>query len=140
MHLRRAMLLFALVLGLSAMAAAVTRPRHVSHPRPRPAPPSVPARVAPPPVHVRFSDRGRPRRRSIEAGRRAIVTISVRRPGQVDVAGLGLTASAEPLTPARLDVLAPKRGRFSVLYTPAGELAARRLGALVVSTRSSDSR
>ena len=133
------MLLFALVLGLSAMAAAVTR-RDVSHPRPRPAPPTVPARAVPPPIRVRFTDRGRTRRRRIEAGRRAIVTVSVRHPGQVDVAGLGLTASAEPLTPAQLDVLAPKPGRFSVLYTPAGELAARRLGALLVSRRSSGSR
>jgi hypothetical protein len=138
MHLRRAMLLFAIVLGLAAMAAALTRPP-AERANPRPAPPrsAVPARTPRLPAEVRLDTARRPRTRVVRAGRRTIVTVDVKDPGQVELAGLGLTASAEPLTPARFDVLAPKAGRYEVLYTPAGELASRRAGVLKVSSGGS---
>jgi hypothetical protein len=133
MHLRRAMLLFAIVLGLAAMAAALTRPPAQRAPAPPKAPsPSLAIRETRPAAQVRFDAALKPRTRSIEAGRRTVVTVDVEHPGQVELEGLDLTAAAEPLTPARFDVLALRAGRHEVLYTPAGELASRRSGVLRV--------
>jgi hypothetical protein len=127
------MLLFAIVLGLAAVAAAVTRPPAPRAPTPATAgSPSPPARETTPTTQVHFDAAGRKRTRSIQAGRRSVVTVAVEDPGQVELDGLGLTANAEPLTPARFDVLALRAGRHDVLYTPAGEIASRRLGVLRV--------
>ena len=137
MHLRRALMLFALVLGLAALAAAGSRPRHANQRLPAVPEPQASSPRAAPPSHASFSAQSRPRRQRVEAGRPATVTVSVAKPGQVEVPGLGLTAAAEPLTPARLDVLTPKGGRFDVLYTPAAGAASRRVGVLVVSSSRS---
>jgi hypothetical protein len=135
-HVRRALILFAVVLGLAGLAAAVSQPRRdkgggTTAPEPpvnallSPGPPRVgPARIA-------FSERGMEHRR-LRAGRAATVTVQVSRPGQVDIQGLGLTAAAEPTTPARFDVLAPEPGRHAVRFTPAGETEARTIGVLRV--------
>ena len=142
MHLRRALLLFAIVLGLTALAAAATRPlderrdRRPQNP-PAAAPSAGPVREARPAARARFHAGGRPRSHRIEARRRALVTVRADAPGQVELVGLGLIATAEPLTPARFEVLTARTGRFDVLYTPAGELAGRRLGVLVVAGEAS---
>ena len=138
MHLRRALLLFAIVLGLAAVAASISRtPQQQAR---RAAPPATPAgepRAAPepgprPPETVRFRGSGRPESRTIRVGRAASVVVSVRDPGQVVLEGLGLSAAAEPLTPARFDVLADRPGRHDVVLEPAGTTERRKLGVLVV--------
>jgi hypothetical protein len=129
------MLLFAIVLGLAAMAAALTRPPEQRRTAPSIAPPPALAhRESKPAAQVHFDTALRAHTRTIQAGRRTVVTVDVATAGQVELAGLGLTAAAEPLTPARFELLAVKAGRYEVLYTPAGELASRRAGVLRVSS------
>jgi hypothetical protein len=143
-HLRRALLLFAIVLGLAAVAASVSRPRTESPVEgagggqptatEQQAPPTaVPAPGGPPaPVQLTFfaADAG-PQR--IRAGQAAIVLVDVEEPGQVHIADLGLSASAEPLTPARFDVFTRATGRHPITFEPAGGGAFReQVGTLVV--------
>ena len=128
-------MLFAIVLGVAALAAAVSRPGRDRGTRRAPSPPLpelAPGPAAPARARLSFSERGRPRRERLRAGRAVTVTVSVREPGQVDVPGLGLTAAAEPLTPARFDVFARRPGRYAVRFTPASQIEARTIGVLRV--------
>jgi len=50
----------------------------------------------------------------------------------VELAGLGQTAAAEPLTPARFEVLESQAGRYKVRFTPATDTEARTLGTLLI--------
>jgi hypothetical protein len=137
-HLRRALLLFAIVLGLAALATALSQPRD-EEPRPAdvPASPSEPTVGEAPPRPDRktllFEADGRPQRRRAETGAPAVVTVEVPVPGQVSVPELGLTAPADPLTPARFDVLLAEPGSYELRFTPAGEDESRRAGALLVT-------
>jgi hypothetical protein len=145
-HLRRALLLFAIVLGLAAVAASVTRSGRDSTssepfrgatptteepqtPTVAPAPGPEPG---PAPVERRFYA-SQPGAQKIGAGQAATVYVDVNEPGQVDVADLGLSAVAEPLTPARFDLLTNETGRHPITFMPAGdETATVRIGTLVV--------
>ena len=91
------------------------------------------ARTPAAPAPVRF-DAGAPapQTRRVRRGTHAVVTVAAPVPGQVTVAGLGLEASADPITPAEFDFLATRPGRFAVTFAPAGE-PARQAGTLVVS-------
>ena len=138
MHLRRALLLFAIVLGLAALATAVSRPpQRGGSPgesrAPRTSPRALPAPQGVKPVRVRIGPRARRRPRRLEARRPAEVVVAVPGPGQVELRGLGLNAPADPLTPARFDVLASAGGRVDVLFTRAGDARPRRLGVLSVA-------
>ena len=57
--------------------------------------------------------------RRLAVGRDALVIVKVGSPGLVEIAGLGLSASADPLTPARFPVLARRPGRYPVRLRPA---------------------
>jgi hypothetical protein len=125
-HLRRALLLFAIVVGLAAFAASVSRPGDDSRDSERPtAPPSTaseptvsPGTAGEPPVTLRFNaDREQVRR--LEVGQAATVQVSVDEPGQVEIPLLGLAAAAEPVTPARFDIFASDSGRYQIGFTPA---------------------
>jgi glycine cleavage system aminomethyltransferase T len=137
LQLRRALILFAVVLGLAALAASVSQPRGGEE-RPEPPPSSTRAPEAgprpegPETSRLRFSQRGKPATRELLAGRSAVVTVEVSGPGQVELEGLGLTATAEPLTPARFDVLAGEPGRHEVRFTPAGRNESEVVGVLRV--------
>jgi hypothetical protein len=126
MRLRRALLLFALVLGLAALATSVSRPRderkRETPPAAKPrAPEASPSPAPGRPARLTFSAKGRrPESRRLVAGRAAIVTVKVSEPGQVELEGLGVSAPAEPLTPARFDVLTDEPARHAVRFTPAG--------------------
>jgi hypothetical protein len=133
------MLLFAIVLGLTAVASAVSgsrrqqaaeqrSPRAVEPPASPAAPPSEGRGLA----YIRFRPDHAVRVRRLQVGRPALVIVEVNRPGQVEISGLGLAAPAEPLTPARFDVLPSAPGRFELRFTPAGELATGRVGTLSV--------
>jgi hypothetical protein len=142
-HLRRALLLFAIVLGLAAVAASVSRPRDnnppettATEPAPRIEPGTAPE--APPPgeagpgsTDVTF-DANRPRAYRIGAGQAATVVVEVPEAGQVSIDGLGMTDTAEPTTPASFDVLTPNAGRYAVTFMPAGSPTPLAAGTLVV--------
>jgi hypothetical protein len=137
-EIRRALLLFAIVLGLAAVATSVSQPQTHDDHKPAVTPATRTHKASPrpaprAPVTLRFdAGAARPAKRTLPAGRGATVTVRVGEPGQVTLEGLGLTASADPLTPARFDVLAERPGRHQVSFTPAGSEEARSLGTLVV--------
>lgn len=138
MHLRRALLLFAIVLGLAAVAASVSRP-HDANPGPRTDTaqtqtaerPGPQGQAAPGSVDVTFSVE-HPRTRRIRAGSAATVVLEVPEAGQASIEGLGMTATAEPTTPASFDVLTRATGHYPVTFTPAGTSVSLSAGTLVV--------
>ena len=123
MHLRRALLLFAIVLGLAALAAGLSRPAE----RARAAHGADRGRaragdqVAPGAGRAAASAPLDPRRRSLAADQAAEVLVerAPARPGG-RYPGLGLSASADAVTPARFDVLEHRPGRYPILFAPAG--------------------
>jgi hypothetical protein len=142
-HLRRALLLFAIVLGLAALAASVSRPPEESADRAeRPSPPPASTEESPtispgsesPPgttVDVVF-DAAREQRRRVDAGQPAAVLVEVEEPGMAEIPDLGVSSPADPLTPARFEVLVPEPGRFEITFLPAGADTPEGAGTLVV--------
>jgi hypothetical protein len=141
-HLRRALLLFAIVLGLAALAASVSRPRDDSGPE-RTSPSTTEAERPPtaspspdgdsPAVELTFFA-GDPESQQIRAGQAATVLVEVEEPGQVEIADLGVSAPAEPETPARFDVFTRETGRHRITFVPAGEEHEQlHVGTLVVT-------
>lgn len=124
------------MLGLAALAAALSRPARRSE-SPAPATTSVLPELAPEPpargpARVVFSEGGKREAATVRPGRAAVVTVEVKRPGQVELEGLGLSAAAEPLTPARFDIRSSDTGRHDVRFSPAaGE--SRVIGVLRVT-------
>ena len=116
------LLLFALVLGLSALVAAAVSPPEEDEEPAREAPtgqsqPGATARL------VRFEVPERPARadaptRRVPPGSRLSVEVAVPRPGEVTISALGLRQSGDPLAPARFDLLAPEAGRYAVVFEP----------------------
>jgi hypothetical protein len=129
-HLRRALLLFAIVLGLAAVAASVSRPRHHDEPA-APTTTESGSAPAPAPTHVTF-DADHARAHSIDTGQAATVYVRVPEPGQVSIDALGMTDAAEPTTPAEFDVFAPTPGRYPIVFQPAGSNQQIEAGTLVV--------
>lgn len=136
MHLRRALLLFAIVLGLAALATSVTRaPRDGDRDEPTPPSTSTEETASPGPgtaAELRLPGPRGGRSVALESGRAVTLLVSVREPGEVELPDLGLTTSAEPLTPARFELLGPEPGSYAVRFTPAEEGESRALGRLVV--------
>jgi hypothetical protein len=132
-------LLFAIVLGLAAVAAAVADRSTTRH-APSASPPRAAARGAQRQAAALIFDASRPRRRlGLEVGRRAELIVRVAQPGQVTIPGLGLTDSAEKSTPAQFDVLTDRQGRYELVYMPAAAEAGRPAGVLVVTAARSAS-
>lgn len=141
MHLRRALLLFAIVLGLAAVAASISRPRTNSTEPFRGTPPPTETETEQPTAAPRPSLSTAeltfyapdPQAQGIDAGQAATVYVEVDEPGQVFIHDLGMSAAAEPLTPARFDVLSQRTGRLPITFEPAGANAAEEpAGTLVV--------
>ena len=117
MQIRRVLLLFALVLGLSAVVASIApSPETDEEPpsRTTPAAKASPASVPTTPVHVTL--RGGTQR--VPAGSSFSLDVPVKEPGDVAIDSLGLRQSADPHTPAHFELLASPRGRHSVEFTP----------------------
>ncbi len=133
-QLRRALLLFAVVLGLAAIATSFSRPakRDGGAPDRSQAQSGTPGANAAKPAQISFSTTAKPRTQLLTADSAATVTVEVARPGQVELAGLGQTAGAEPLTPALFEVLESQPGRYKVRFTPATDTEARTLGVLQI--------
>jgi hypothetical protein len=142
-HLRRALLLFAIVLGLAAIAASLSRPSNQPRQNPPPTTPS-PMRtekpqLAPggasasgPPEPLLLSAK-RHETRHLRAGQPATLEVAVDEPGQVQLAALGMSSTAEPHTPARFDILVRDQGRYPVNFTPSGGDETRPAGTLIVT-------
>ena len=145
MHLRRALLLFAIVLGLAAIAASVSRPRDGASERATPEPVSPPtetertptvspgnANTSDPVAQVTFDDARREPTRRVPAGQATTVLVKVQEPGQVEIPDLGLSAPGDPLTPARFEVFGAKAGAYEVLFTPAAADESDAVGTLAI--------
>ena len=135
MELRRALLLFAIVLGLAAIATSVSRPRDRDEPEPTPPPTTPTASPQPNPARSReitFEPAVKPPTHELEAGRPATVVVTVDEPGQVEIESLGLSASAEPLTPARLEVLTSDEETHSITLRPARTGEPQTIGMLAI--------
>ena len=139
-HLRRAMLLFAIVLGVAALVASLSPPREerqakttASEPRPA-APPTATATPAPEPSRALEFDAEQNESLRVRSGAAATVLVAVEVPGSVDIPDLGLTQAANPHTPARFDILAPSPGDYDLLFSPAGGGESEAAGRLVVTS------
>jgi hypothetical protein len=143
-HLRRALLLFAIVLGLAAIAASVSQtPEESSERDSQPAvqsdTESVPEPSASPGnattvagVRELVFDAGEGQTRRVDTGQPATVLVEVDEPGLVEIVNLGLSAPAEPLTPARFEVLSSNPERHAITFTPADGDTPNEAGTLVV--------
>jgi hypothetical protein len=132
MQLRRALIAFAVVFAVVALATAITAPSEEED-APAPSGPT-PRTSAPAAVNVAFRHpvRGEPPVRAVRRGAQAIVRVQAQVPGDVEILGLGLLQSVTPGTPAVFDLLASRTGRFEVrLVSVAGERT--RLGVLEVN-------
>lgn len=134
MELRRALLLFAIVLGVAAVVASLSTPgdrRETEQSAPT-APTTRPATSAGRPVKVVFDAAAAPAVRRVSAGRAATVVVRSTEPGTIDLEGLGLTAAVEPASPALFEVLANRPARHDVRLTAAGERDSRVVGVLAI--------
>jgi hypothetical protein len=139
-HLRRALLLFAIVLGMAALVASLSRPiedRRADSGEREPTdtgpPTASPAPEPDLPEALSFVASENETMR-LQAGDAATVQVSVEEPGSVDIPGMGLSAPANPDTPARFDLLASRPGRYQLLFTPAGGNPSEPAGRLVVTS------
>jgi hypothetical protein len=140
-HVRRALLLFAIVIGLAALAASLTRsgtddradepsataPGQSTAPTAAPQPAGGNAETT-----LRF-DAAEDDTLTLEPGQAAQVEVAVDEPGQVAIPSLGLSEPAQPLTPARFDVLIRTSGSHVLEFTPAGSAEVGLAGTLLVS-------
>jgi hypothetical protein len=140
-ELRRALLLFAIVLGVAAIASSIARPPDDDDQAAtdrgggtRTGPAAVePVPDAPEPTTIEFEEAARPQTLELEAGRPATVAVEVDTPGEVGIPSLGLTAPAEPLTPAMFELLVGDAGSHAITVRPAGsEARPSRVGTLRV--------
>ena len=139
MHMRRALLLFAIVLGLAALASSVARTPQRGTPGGIPpettgdaagdASPASARRVV-----MQVGPRGRIETRRVVVGVPTTLIVEVREPGEVHLEKLGLLSAAEPLTPARFELLPEEPGRQPVTFDPAGA-GPERSGTLVIGER-----
>lgn len=139
MHLRRALLLFAIVLALAALAASISRPggdsddsKHTAAPPTLGEPTVAPGPAEERPVTLRFNAE-RDQVRRLEVGQAATLQVSVDEPGQVEIPGLGQAAAAEPVTPARFEIFASDAGRYRIGFTAASGGKSRPAGVLDVT-------
>jgi hypothetical protein len=129
-------MLFALVLGLTALAASIAPAPRVGETETTPAPPAAPPAPStdePGEVQVKFRApraRGKPPARKVVPGRPLVVEVASKAPGQVRIPRLGRIASVTETVPARFSVLAPAAGRYDVLFEPTGG-EIERVGSIV---------
>ena len=70
--------------------------------------------------------------RRVSAGSATAVAVAVDEPGQVEIPGLGLSAAADPLTPALFEIFASTSASHEISFTPAAGDESRAAGTLVV--------
>jgi hypothetical protein len=119
-HLRRAILLFALVLGLTALAAAVSPTRDAPQPALGLAPATPAGATVARNITFALREGGTPKVKSVRTGQHVVLTVPAREGGLVTIPLLGRTATVSPSNPARFDLLAPPPGRYDVMFEPSG--------------------
>jgi hypothetical protein len=133
-EIRRAILLFAVVLGVAAIVSSIARPPErggggdsggagSTTPAKDGAPSASatgPGNRTPQPTTIEFRPAAEPQTRKLEVGQPATVLVGVETPGQVDIPTLGLTDAGEPLTPALFEVLVGQPGSHAIMVQPAG--------------------
>lgn len=139
MHLRRALLVFAVVLGVTALVGSLNRSRQdpPSAPEERTRPVTPETATAKPklrPARLSFAAGKRSRTARVEAGRPVTILVEAEVPGQAELQGLGLVEPAAPATPARFELLPDEPGVYPVVFTPAATGVRTRAGRLVVRT------
>jgi hypothetical protein len=139
-HLRRALLLFAIVLGVAALVASLSPPLEerrgdTTPSKPPPAaPPTATASPTPAVSHPIEFDAAENESQRVRTGQAATVLVAVEEAGSVDIPDLGLTAPANPHTPARFEIVAPGPGRYDLFFSPAGGSGSEAAGKLVVKS------
>jgi hypothetical protein len=137
MQPRRVILLIAVILGVTAVAASLAPAPHSTQ-RPATAPPPQtggstvappPAPAAPPTIAFAAQAAKRPPVKTVKAGEHVVVEVGAATTGEAAIPALGLSGSAEPGTPATFDVIVPA-GRATVTFTPTLG-AAQTVGTLV---------
>ncbi len=127
------MLLFALVLGLTALAASVSPTRDQSGTVVTPA--VGPRAPAPKAIFrtISFAMRPghKPLTRTARTGEHLVLSVASAQGGLVTIPRLGRTASVDPSAPAAFDLLAPDAGRYDVLFSASGVDEPQRVGTLV---------
>jgi hypothetical protein len=148
MDLRRALLLFAIVLAVAAIASSIARPPESDEGSDEPpqassqgsdaardGSPSAEPVAAPGTETLRLRAGRKPRVVELEQGVPGTLLVSVETPGEVAIPALGLVQPAEPLTPARFEVLISQPGRHAIFAQPAsraGDVSSFKIGALKV--------
>jgi hypothetical protein len=125
-QIRRVLLLFALVLGLSAVVASLAPPPEDSGDEERgtgttvaAAPPSNGPAMRRMPVRIVARGPEAPHvTRRVREGSSFALEVPVREPGEVVLDGLGLRQDADTHTPAQFYVLASPPGRYAVAFVP----------------------
>jgi hypothetical protein len=132
-HFRRAILLFALVLGLTALATSISpSPRQSSTQPAQPAPPpATGASSAGATIAFTAPPTGVPPRRAVAVGRPLVVQVASAALGQATIPQLGQVGAVDPGTPASFAVL-PSPGSYDVVFTPSAGGPATKVGTLVV--------
>ena len=126
MQIRRVLLLFALVLGLSAVVASLAPPPEDANDQQRgtdttvaATPPSTGPAMRRMPVRIAVRGPKAPRvTRRVREGSSFALEVPVREPGTVVLDGLGLNQTADPHTPAQFYLLASPPGRYAVAFVP----------------------
>jgi hypothetical protein len=137
-HIRRALLLFAIVLGMAGLAASLSRSpeqRTSTQPREQQAPSQVTAKQLPPgnpPTVVSF-DALADERRGVPVDTAATIEVAVDQAGSVELPELALNASADEHTPARFNLFPTRTGSYDILFTPAKGDESRPAGTLEVT-------
>jgi hypothetical protein len=121
-QIRRVLLLFGLVLGLSALVASIAPAPEEDEEPGEPVPTVAEPAVRPPtdlsaPLRLSAHARATATRR-VRLGSSFSLEVRVREPGDVLIRELGLRQSAGRLTPARFDAVAWPAGRHAVVFAP----------------------
>jgi hypothetical protein len=139
-HLRRALLLFAIVLGLAAVAASVSRQGEESSDAPPPASDRREPPIAPGSSELDAEtaatvelDASADQRRRAPAGRPTTLLVEVDEPGLVEIPDLGESAPGDPVTPARFELLVREPDSYPVVFTPAASDEPEAAGTLVMT-------
>lgn len=125
------------MLGLAAIASSIARQPDegaetqtsgdptatATAPSPADEPPAATPSPGDAEATVRFSQADAPQRRRTGLGQATTVLVEVEAPGLVSVPSLGLVQPAEPLTPARFDVLPEGPGEHEIELDPSDPAA-----------------
>ncbi len=151
MELRRALVLFGIVLGIAALVSIIAQPPDRSdndateRAEPTPPPATTPAATpsapsaGPTPApegtpFVRMTPKDS--KAAIDAGEAVTLVVAVDKPGVVGLEGLGLDDTAEPNTPAQFELLVSSPGKHRVVLVPAAGGEARQIGTLEIRAAS----